>query len=118
MRTNLRAMLPLMFVALTGCLVAGCGGGGGGIGDFFGGGGFLGFLGGGPDGDSASSSFTTSSDNTPPGDSSPPEITSTPLIATVHNTEPASAAIFGGGLLGLGLMRRRKRVPLTKQRRS
>lgn len=34
--------------------------------------------------------------------------TLTPAVAVVHNPEPASMALFGGGVAGLAFLRRRK----------
>ena len=89
-------------VWLVGCgiaaqlLTAGClgGGGGGGLGSLFG-------FGGGGSGDSFASLSSGGSQG------SGGEF-GAPGVATVHNPEPASVALFGSGLAGLALLKRRK----------
>lgn len=97
---------------------SGCVGGGGGVASFF-----SGLLGGSQGGSSTGGSFASAGSGSsevingtgyyvggegdPAGD--PP-----PRIATVHNPEPASLALFGGGLVGTALWRRRK----TRKHRS
>ena len=81
-------------------LTAGCGGGGGGLSSLFGGGG-----GDSGAGDVFSALISGGSDVAGGGTDSAASVTS---VATVHNPEPASVALFGGGLVGLAYLRRRK----------
>ena len=74
-------------------LIAGCGGGGGGLGGFF-----EGLFGGGDSG----SAFDIGG-----GGASEP-LTLASEVATVHHPEPASMALFGGGLAALAHWRRRQ----------
>ena len=90
-------------------LTAGCGGGGGG--------GIFSLFGGGSD--SGAGDFVTTLDGGTSDSSG--EVTSLASdVATVHHPEPASLALFGGGLAGLAGWRRRgaKRAStqLTAQR--
>ena len=80
--------------------LAGCGGGGGGLSSLFGGGG-----GSSGAGDVFSALISGGSDVAGGGTDSAASVTS---VATVHNPEPASVALFGGGLVGLAYLRRRK----------
>ena len=85
-------------------LTAGCGGGGGG-------GGLFGFFGGGGDsgaGDVFSALISGGSDvaGGSGGDGVTEALASD--VATVHNPEPASVALFGGGLAGLAHLGRRR----------
>lgn len=89
-------------------LTAGCGGGGGG--------GIFGFFGGGSD--SGAGDFVTTLDGGTSGSSGGTTSLASD-IATVHHPEPASLALFGGGLAGLAGWRRRRakrtQKPLTAQ---
>ena len=88
-------------VWLVGCgiaaqlLTAGCLGGGGGI---------FGFSDGSSNGSSGDSFASLSSG----GSQGSGGEFGAPGVATVHNPEPASVALFGSGLAGLALLKRRK----------
>lgn len=90
-----------LVIALLGVVIqltaAGCGGGGGGLSSLFGGG----------SGSSDALSFASSGSDVGGGGSTGSETTSITSVATVHNPEPASAALFGGGLVALACLRRR-----------
>ena len=89
-------------------LTAGCGGGGGG--------GIFSLFGGGSD--SGAGDFVTTLDGGTSGSSGGTTSLASD-IATVHHPEPASLALFGGGLAGLAGWRRRRakrtQKPLTAQ---
>ena len=88
-------------------LATGCGGGGGGLSSLFGGeGGLFGLFGGGDSATSASEALGAIASGGSDG-SGDGLITVASDVATVHNPEPASVALFGGGLAGLSLLRRR-----------
>ena len=105
-----RVWLVIGFAAVQ-LLTAGCGGGGGG--------GFFGLFGGGDSGSGdllglLASSGSSGSDlaggisELAGGDPGGGLGTITSDVATVSNPEPASMALFGGGLAGLACLRRRR----------
>ena len=104
MRYNTRVWLVGCGIAAQ-LLTAGCFGGGGGTGGL---GSFFGFGGGGSGGDSSGSDSFASFDQGGAGGDAGGDAFGAPSVATVHNPEPASVALFGSGLAGLTLLKRRK----------
>lgn len=101
----------LVVFAVTLPLVAGCGGGGGGLSSLFGGGSDVGEVIGslsssGGSGGDAVQSFASSGPIDSSGSIDTASVQQT--AGVLHNPEPASMALFGGGLMGLGLLRRRR----------
>src|SRR3989338_1614741 len=88
--------------ALMPLLTVGCGGGGGGLSSLFGGGGDSGA------GDVFSALVSGGSEIAGGASEGGATETLTSGAATVHSPEPASVALFGGGLAGLACLRRRK----------
>ncbi|MDP3703054.1 MAG: PEP-CTERM sorting domain-containing protein [Candidatus Omnitrophota bacterium] len=82
-------------------LTVGCGGGGGGLSSLFGGGDS-------GAGDVFSAVVSGGSDIAGGASDGGATETLTSSAATVHSPEPASVALFGGGLAGLACLRRRK----------
>ena len=111
-----RSLLMVAVGVMIQLLTAGCSSGGEGFFGLFGGGGSdtseealsllsFGSTDGGSSGGSSGSGGSSSSSSSGSGSGS---LTSAPPVATVHQPEPASMALFGAGLMGLACLGRRK----------